>query len=103
MIREIAILNIIPGREAEFEQAFDEAREIIASMPGHRVHRLERSMENPSRYLLVVWWESLEDHTVGFRNSPEYQRWRALLHDFYDHMPEVEHFETVFGIQESAD
>lgn len=95
MILEHAVLEVVPGREHEFEQAFDEARTIIASMPGFGSLRLERCVEAPSRYLLLVEWERLEDHTVGFRTSGEYQRWRALLHHFYDPFPTVDHYEQV--------
>lgn len=92
MILEHAILPVIPGREAAFERAFAEAREIIASMPGFGSLRLARSHESPSEYLLLVEWESIEHHTEGFRGSPEYGRWRELLHEFYDPFPRVEHF-----------
>jgi heme-degrading monooxygenase HmoA len=95
MILEAAMLRVIPGLEGEFEAAFREASPIIASMPGYLAHELQRCMEAPSRYLLLVQWETLEAHTVGFRGSPEYQRWRALLHHFYDPFPVVEHFEAV--------
>ncbi|MEX1022228.1 MAG: antibiotic biosynthesis monooxygenase [Dehalococcoidia bacterium] len=95
MILEAAMLHVIPGREPEFEAAFREASPIIASMPGYRGHRLRRCIEASSKYLLTVDWERLEDHTEGFRGSPEYQRWRALLHHFYDPFPVVEHFEEV--------
>ena len=94
-ILEVAVLNVIPGRESEFEAAFREASTIIASMPGYRWHRLHRCIEVESKYLLTVEWERLEDHTEGFRGSPEYQRWRALLHHFYDPFPVVEHFSEV--------
>lgn len=95
MITEHALLPVSPGREAEFETAFAEARGIIAAMPGFRSLALSRSIESPSSYLLLVEWDTLEDHTVGFRTSPEYQRWRALLHHFYDPFPVVEHFTLV--------
>lgn len=95
MILEAAMLPVISGREAEFETAFREASPIIASMPGYLGHELQRCIETPSRYLLLVRWETLEAHTTGFRGSPEYQRWRALLHHFYDPFPVVEHFEAV--------
>lgn len=95
MILEAVVLPVIAGREAEFEAAFREASPIIASMPGYLGHELQRCIETPSRYLLLVRWETLEAHTVGFRGSPEYQRWRALLHHFYDPFPVVEHFEAV--------
>lgn len=98
MILEHAILPVIPGREAAFERAFAEARSIIASMPGFLSLRLSRSHESPSEYLLLVEWESIEHHTEGFRGSPEYGRWRALLHEFYEPFPRVEHFLDVTRI-----
>ncbi len=95
MILEAAVLPVVAGREAEFEAAFREDSPIIASMPGYLGHELQRCIEAPERYLLLVRWETLEAHTVGFRGSPEYQRWRALLHHFYDPFPVVEHFEAI--------
>jgi len=95
MITEHVILPVIPGREAEFEAAFAEARGIISAMPGFRSLQLSRSIESPNQYLLLVEWETLEDHTVGFRTSPEYRQWRALLHHFYDPFPTVEHFSAI--------
>lgn len=95
MILEVAILDVRPGEEARFEAAFDEARAIIASMPGHLSHQLQRCVESTSRYLLLVEWQTLEAHTEGFRGSPEYMRWKALLHHFYDPFPTVEHYRRV--------
>ena len=95
MITEHALLSVVPGREEQFEAAFRQARPIIASMPGFVSLSLSRSIESPGTYLLLVEWEKLEDHTVGFRGSPEYQQWRALLHRFYEPFPVVEHFEHV--------
>jgi heme-degrading monooxygenase HmoA len=95
VIREIAMLDVIPGREAEFETAFAEAQAIIASIDGYLSHSLERCIERPSRYALLVEWETLEAHTIGFRQSPQYQKWRQLLHHFYDLFPTVEHFTRV--------
>ncbi len=95
MILEIAILNVRPGREDEFEAAFAQASPIIASMPGYASHQLQRCVEASNRYALLVNWMSLEAHTVGFRGSPEYQRWRQLLHHFYDPFPTVEHYALV--------
>lgn len=92
MILEVAILNVVPGRCSEFEQAFGEAQSIISSMSGYRRHELRRCVETRARYILLVWWEDLESHTVGFRNSPEYQQWKARLHHFYEPFPEVEHY-----------
>lgn len=96
MILEVAILNVIPGRESAFEAAFDQARKIIASMTGFLGLELQRCVEVRSRYLLLVRWKTLEDHTVGFRGSPQYQEWKSLLHHFYDPFPTVQHYEIVF-------
>lgn len=93
-ILEVAVLEVRPGESDAFETAFAEARTIIASMPGHQRHELRRCIENADRYLLLVWWDTLEAHTVGFRGSPEYQRWKALLHRFYDPFPTVEHYDA---------
>ncbi|QDG62233.1 MULTISPECIES: antibiotic biosynthesis monooxygenase [unclassified Pseudarthrobacter] len=95
MITEHALLPVIPGREEDFEAAFAQARHIIASMRGFLAMSLSRSIESPHMYLLLVEWESLEDHTEGFRGSLGYQQWRSLLHRFYEPFPVVEHFETV--------
>ena len=95
MITEHAILPVIAGRENNFEAAFDTARHIISAMPGFRGLTLSRSIESPSEYLLLVDWDTLEDHTIGFRTSESYQQWKALLHEFYEPFPVVEHFEKV--------
>lgn len=95
MILELAILNVIPGREAEFESNFQLASKIISSMPGYMSHQLQRCLERQSQYLLLVNWETLEAHTQGFRGSPEYQEWRKLLHHFYTPFPTVTHYERV--------
>jgi len=95
MVLELAILNVIPQQTKEFERAFAEAKSIIASMPGFVSLELHRCLESENRYALLVRWEKLEDHTQGFRNSPQYQQWKALLHHFYDPFPTVEHFAQI--------
>ena len=95
MVLELAILNVVPGKEADFEHAFREAKGIIASMPGFLSLELQRCIEHTNRYALLVRWSKLEDHMVGFRESPQYQRWRALLHHFYEPFPQVEHYRRV--------
>jgi heme-degrading monooxygenase HmoA len=95
VITEQAVLDVTAGREDEFEAAFAQAKTIIASMPGFRSLQLHRCIETPNRYLLLVSWERLEDHTEGFRKSREYDEWRRLLHHFYDPFPTVEHFDLV--------
>ena len=93
MILEVAILNVIPGLEVEFEAAFQQASMIISRMQGYGSHQIRRCIEQRNRYILLVEWETLEDHTVGFRGSPDYQQWKQLLHRFYAPFPEVEHYE----------
>jgi heme-degrading monooxygenase HmoA len=95
VITEQAVLDVIPGRLAEFEAAFANARGIVSSMPGFLSLELLRGIESPTRYLLLIEWERLEDHTEGFRGSAEYEEWRRLLHHFYDPFPTVEHFVPV--------
>ncbi|MFC9514405.1 antibiotic biosynthesis monooxygenase family protein [Nocardiaceae bacterium NPDC056970] len=95
MILEHALLQVKPGRTDEFEAAFAQAKKIISAMPGFRRLSLSRSIERPDGYLLLVEWDTLEDHTEGFRGSDEYQEWRRLLHHFYDPFPTVEHYEVV--------
>lgn len=95
MVLEQALLPVKPGLESEFEAAFAQAKAIISAMPGFRSLTLSRCIERPETYLLLVEWERLEDHTAGFRGSPEYRRWRALLHHFYEPFPTVEHFQLV--------
>ncbi len=97
MILEVAILNIIPGEADAFEAAFGKAQGIISSMKGYISHELQKCLEVDNQYILLVRWETLEDHTIGFRQSAEYREWRALLHHFYDPFPRVDHYELVFG------
>ena len=91
-ILEVAILSVRPGEGAAFEAAFRQAAPIIAASPGYRSHDLRRCLEVADRYVLLVWWRSLEDHTVGFRGSPAYPAWKQLLHPFYEPFPTVEHY-----------
>jgi heme-degrading monooxygenase HmoA len=98
MILEVASLNVRAGQSAAFEEAFAEAQAIIASMDGYISHQLQRNLEAPDRYLLLVYWRRLEDHTVGFRQSAGYREWKRLLHHFYDPFPAVEHFEMVLPV-----
>lgn len=92
MVLEVAILNIKSGQTQDFEAAFSKAQKIISSMNGYISHQLRKCLENDHQYILLVEWQTLEDHTVGFRGSPEYQQWKALLHHFYQPFPTVEHY-----------
>jgi heme-degrading monooxygenase HmoA len=95
MILEVAVLNIKDGLNAEFEAAFQTAVKIISTMSGYISHELQHCLEVEHRYILLVRWQTLEDHTIGFRQSPEYQQWRSLLHHFYAPFPIVEHYELL--------
>jgi heme-degrading monooxygenase HmoA len=96
MILEAAILDVRPGQEEAFEAAMRNARPLIAATPGFADISVQRCIERPSNYLLLVRWEKLEDHTVGFRQWDRYQEWRKMLHHFYDPFPVVEHYEENF-------
>lgn len=93
----MAVLNVRSGQAPQFEAAFHSAEHIIMSMPGHVSHELQRCVETENRYLLLVRWRTLEDHTEGFRKSPEYQQWKQLLHHFYEPFPTVEHYVPLAG------
>ncbi|MFS0517565.1 antibiotic biosynthesis monooxygenase family protein [Nostoc sp. UIC 10607] len=95
MILEAVILNVKSGLEFDFEATFKKASKIISSMDGYLSHELHKCIEIQGKYLLLVRWETLESHTVGFRSSAEYQEWKKLLHHFYEPFPTVEHFEEM--------
>ncbi len=95
MILEVAILDVKPAQGAEFEAAFAVARSILRASSGYVSHELQRRVEGPGRYVLLVRWRSLDDHVEGFRKSAAYQEWKRLLHHFYDPFPTVEHFELI--------
>lgn len=97
MILEIAQMQVRSGQEAALEATFAEAQRIISSMPGYLGLELQRCLEQPGHYMLLVRWRTVEDHEVGFRKSAEYQQWRQLLHHFYDPFPTVLHYERVAG------
>src|SRR3954453_9432239 len=97
MVLEHALLSVRPGQEDAFEAAFRQAKSIIAGMPGFGRLTLSRCLERPSTYLLLVEWNRLEAHPIGFRGSREYQQWRDLLHPFYEPFPTVEHYVEVLS------
>jgi len=96
-VLEVAVLDVVPGLAREFEVAFREAESILGGARGYRSHELLACTERDSRYLLLVRWDTLEDHTEGFRGSEAYGRWKELLHRFYDPFPEVEHYTPLGG------
>lgn len=96
MILEVAVLNVIPAAAAVFEAAFAEAQKIISLTHGYLSYQLQRCVENRNQCLLLVRWETLEDHTEVIRGSPPYQRCKALLYHFHAPFPTVEHYELVY-------
>jgi len=93
MILEAVTLHIKTGESAAFEAAFAQAVPLVQSIRGYYSHQLQRCIEQDDRYLLLIRWHTLRDHTHGFRLSTEYQQWKALLHHFYDPFPDVFHYE----------
>lgn len=95
MILETAIVQVRPGMTEIYEATFRQASPIIASAKGYIRHELHRCVETERRYLLLVWWETIEDHTIGFRGSEAYQEWKRLLHPLYEPGPVVEHYTQI--------
>jgi heme-degrading monooxygenase HmoA len=91
------VLPVSVDRSAEFEAAFKVASKIISASPGYLSHELRRCLEAKGKYILLVRWRTLEDHTVGFRGSGSYQDWKRLLHQFYDPFPVVEHYVAIYA------
>jgi len=96
MILEIATLNIKPGAEKAFEEDLAHASHLIASIPGYIGHSLRRCVETPNKYNLLVEWEDVDAHMVGFRESQEYKKWSEILSPHYLPERSMEHFELVY-------
>lgn len=95
MVLEMAILQVIKEEEVHFEKDFAIASQFIQSIPGYVSHSLRKCIEKENKYLLLVNWKKLEDHTIGFRESEAYLEWKRLLHHYYNPFPVVEHYEMV--------
>ncbi|GAB2606313.1 antibiotic biosynthesis monooxygenase family protein [Spirosoma areae] len=98
MIIEHALITIQPGRQAEFEQQFPNAKAVISQANGFVDLHLHRGIETPDTYLLLIRWQTLEDHTVGFRQSALFGEWRAIIGPFFASPPVVDHFEFIEGL-----
>ncbi|WP_017259598.1 antibiotic biosynthesis monooxygenase family protein [Pedobacter arcticus] len=92
MILEVAILYIKKGQSESFEKDFETAKAYVSSITGYITHSLRKCLEHDGKYLLLVEWEKLEDHTISFRQSEEYKIWKNLLHHYYDPFPVVEYY-----------
>ena len=96
MILELADIRIAPGQNAAFEEAIERGlRTVISHAKGFAGFKVNRGMESPERYILQIFWDTLEDHTVGFRQSDAFAQWRAIVGPFFASPPVVEHFELV--------
>lgn len=95
MILEVAVLDVRSGEGENFRRDFATAQKIISSIPGYIEHDLQQCVEDKDRYILLVRWKTLEDHSIGFRESPQYLEWKKLLHHYYDPFPVVQHYESV--------
>ncbi|WP_249997922.1 antibiotic biosynthesis monooxygenase [Actinoplanes sp. M2I2] len=92
MVLEVALIDVIPGSEEGFAAAYKIAHPILATTPGCLSVRMTRGVESPSRFVLLVEWESLEAHSENFRNSERFPRWRGLIGEFFAKPPLVEHY-----------
>ncbi len=96
MILEIADIRIKPGQQAAFEEAIQRgAASVITQAKGMRGYKVNKCLETPERYMLEVFWDKLEDHTVGFREGPLFAQWRAIVGPFFANPPLVEHFDLL--------
>jgi heme-degrading monooxygenase HmoA len=93
VILEVADLRIRPGEQAAFDEAIVRGvSTVISQAKGYRGWKVNQSVESPERYLLMIFWDTLEDHTVGFRGGPLFAQWRAIVGPFFAQPPQVEHF-----------
>ena len=93
MILELADIRIHPGQQAAFDAAIKKGVEtVIAKAKGFRGYKVNKCIETPERYVLMIFWDTLENHTVDFRGSPEFANWRAIVGSFFAAPPSVEHF-----------
>jgi heme-degrading monooxygenase HmoA len=95
MVLEVAIFNILPGQESAFAEAYAKARENLVATPGFLSARMTQGVESPSRFVLLVEWESVDAHIENFRASERFTTWRGLIGPYFDGAPTVEHFADI--------
>ena len=93
MIMETAVMSVVPGREEEFLDALEQAKDVLMQAAGFRILHVHRGVERPSSFLLAIGWDTLADHTEGFRGGDLFVQWRAILGPFFAEPPQVEHWE----------
>jgi heme-degrading monooxygenase HmoA len=93
MILELADIRIQPGQQSAFDEAIRRGLDtVISKARGFRGYKVNKGIESPERYLLMIFWETLENHTVDFRGSAAFSEWRAIVGPFFSQPPQVEHF-----------
>ncbi|MBB3214341.1 heme-degrading monooxygenase HmoA [Herbaspirillum sp. Sphag1AN] len=93
MILELADIRINPGKQAEFDAAIQRGiAEVISKSKGYIGHKVQKGIETPERYVLMIYWETLENHMVDFRESPAFAEWRGIVGPHFASAPHVEHF-----------
>ena len=96
MILELADIRIQPGKQAEFDEAIERGlKTVLTRAKGFQGYKVNKGIESPERYILQIFWDTLEDHTVGFRESPLFAEWRAIVGPFFAGPPNVEHYDLV--------
>jgi heme-degrading monooxygenase HmoA len=97
MVLEVAQFDITAGQEEDFASAYKTARQLLADTPGCRSVRMTRGIETPTRFILLVEWDSVEAHEVNFRQSPSFPEWRRLIGPYFASTPLVEHYADILG------
>jgi heme-degrading monooxygenase HmoA len=95
MVLEVALIDVNPGQEDDFASAYAKGHAVLASTPGCRSVRMTRGIESPSRFVLLVEWDSVEAHVRNFRESERFTTWRSLIGPYFASPPVVEHFTDV--------
>lgn len=96
MILELATIDIKSGTNKDFEDSLEKAQYVISKSHGYISHRFNKCIEQENRYVLLIQWATLEDHTKGFRESDLFTEWRALIGPFFETPPVVQHYELKF-------
>jgi heme-degrading monooxygenase HmoA len=95
MVLEVALINVMPGQEAAFAAAYAQARETLVTTPGCRSARMTRGIESPTKFVLLVEWDTIESHEQNFRATERFRTWRGLLGPHFDGPPLVEHYQDL--------
>jgi len=95
MVLEVAEIKVTPGQEDAFKEAYRSARELVKVSPGLRTMRMTQGVESPSRFVLLIEWDSVEAHEQGFRETDRYVKWREAIGPYFAQPPLVEHFDNI--------